>query len=122
MNKAMLGTALSGLVFPGLGQVVLGRRTLGVLLMILSSTGLAGCLSGYIQRLPALISLLMEQAEHNGLDPLRSFSATMQWFTTDSGSLERFSLWLLGGCWLFSLIHAYLIGTALDRHPPSSPE
>ena len=114
MKESTKGALLSALVYPGLGQLLLGARFSGVLFAVLTTTGLLI----FIYRLTIRISRAMDQilpALTGNLGDLRKIFAIIDQSTYSDWSGEIISLMVVVICWGASIIHAYWVGCRLDR-------
>ncbi|MEA2083602.1 MAG: hypothetical protein U9O82_05050 [Thermodesulfobacteriota bacterium] len=114
MKKAVKGALLSGLVYPGLGQVVLGRPGTGIAFILAATAGIGMI----IYKIMTSISLIMDQTismvENGGVSFNKIVQISMN--VTQSGfSLFNSAPILFFLCWLGSIIHAYFVGDKLDR-------
>ncbi|MCF6290923.1 MAG: hypothetical protein L3J03_08020 [Desulfobacterales bacterium] len=123
MNQKMKGALLSGLVFPGLGQIFLGRKLLGVALIGLTAAGIAGIVAGLMQRLPLIIDLLQKELQQGTLDSARILAISNQAAASGTTALENIGMILLVSCWAASIVHALVAGTRRtgDHSGPGSP-
>jgi hypothetical protein len=98
---------LSGLMFPGLGQMYLKRYLRGLILMMLAFLGIAAivavAVAGALESLKAL-SLEGGTADLNALANLAAASSKSRDIYINAGYL------LIACCWVFSVIDAYIIG------------
>ena len=114
MKTSIKAALLSALVFPGLGQMHLKRYVRGLIPMVLVLTGLG---------------VLIVQATVGALQVLDKIQIQLQGGTVDMNAVSNLaagssthgdpysSLISLGiaGCWVFSVIDAYLLGKEKDR-------
>ena len=126
MKKAAKGALLSGLVYPGLGQVVLGRPGVGLVFILAATAGIGTI----IYKIMTSISLIMDQAmsmvESGGVsyDKIVHISINV---VQNGSPLLNSAPTLLFLCWLCSTIHAYIVGGRLDQRenqpqlPPKLP-
>ena len=109
MKESTKGALLSFLVYPGLGQLVLGFKSSGVLFAALST----GCL--------LLISYRLTMRIYQALDPIISLLANnslslskaveiLNQSSYSSWRVEGFSLGALLLCWVAAGLHAYFAG------------
>jgi len=70
MNNAVTGTLLSGLVFPGLGQVVLKRYKRGIALMLTVSVSLTVIMTKAVQIALAILKQVDLQAGQTNLSAI----------------------------------------------------
>ncbi len=115
MKKAIRGTLLSGLVFPGLGQVVLGRRLLGAGIILATTLALVLLVMGLSQRVGVMSEQLLPLLEQGtvGLDKI--IEVVLRNATSSGGGVESFATPLLLACWLGSSLHAFFLGWRLER-------
>lgn len=124
MKKAIKGALLSGLVYPGLGQVVLGSTGVGLAFILVATAGI----STIIYKIMTSISLIMDQtismAESGGVSYDKMVRISINAVQNGSPLLDSTPT-LLFLCWLCSIIHAYIVGGSLDRlgnHPRLPPK
>ena len=114
MKASIKGVLLSGLVYPGVGQLILGRAVSGILFIVLATAGFIVLIYRMIQRCSRLIEQVLPLLADNRLN-----AATLkQILDADSGGgwrLETISLIVLGGSWLAAMVHAYVVGRKIDR-------
>ncbi len=114
MKESTKGALLSALVFPGLGQLVLGSKLSGAFFAALTIGGLL------------VIIYRITIRVNRALDPILSSLAenTLNWSKLveivnrspyDSWRVEGFSLVFLLACWAGAGVHAYLAGQKVDR-------
>ena len=114
MKTSIKAALLSALVFPGLGQMYLKRYVRGLIPMVFILTGLG---------------VLIVQATVGALQVLDKIQIQLQGGTVDMNAVSNLaagssthgdpysSLISLGiaGCWVFSVIDAYMLGKEKDR-------
>ena len=114
MKASTRGMLLSGLVYPGLGQLILGRMTSGVILVVIATVTLVALIYRFVQRVYGLVDRILPLLAENALD-----IATLKEMLTQDGAggwgLEKFCLIGLVGCWLIAIGHAYFVGKKIDR-------
>ena len=114
MKESTKGALLSLLVYPGLGQLLLGFRISGVLFAVLTAAGLL-----------VIIYRITIRMFH-ALDPILSSAAdkNLQWGEViniirqgpyDTWQVESICLIFLLVCWLTAGVHAYFAGSRIDR-------
>ncbi len=114
MKQSLKGALLSGLVYPGLGQYVLGRKGIGTSYMAV----ITACIIYIVTRVIKLISVALEQMtqmiEKGSSDIFNPLETA---FKSSYGSswLDNAVPFVILFCWIGSIIHAYLIGRELDR-------
>lgn len=120
MDNAAKGALLSGLVFPGLGQIILKHYGRGVILLIVTTLGLVAIMVEAIQ----LTYTLMEKiALAGGIVEIGDIWEMAVGVSSASAVIKIYILLvLLTGCWIISIIDAYLIGRKIDKAQMSSGE
>ena len=112
MNKSLKGALLSGLVFPGVGQVVLKhyKRGLAIMLAVLVS------LSVIVVKAVQLALAILEKIDlEGGAINIDTISDTVTQVSTNSGDLTlNFFLFLIIACWIIGTVDAYRIGGKKD--------
>lgn len=108
---------LSGLVYPGVGQLVLGRVASGIAFIIFTTAGLIVIIYRIVQRAFQVIDQLLPLLADNRLD----VTALNEKLSRDSGAgwgLETICLVVIAGCWLAAIGHAYFVGKEIDEKSP----
>jgi hypothetical protein len=113
MTNALKGALLSGLVLPGLGQIVLKHYKRGLALMLVVLVGLAVMVVEAAQL--ALAVLARIESEGGALDMGTLANTATEAATTYDGRLFNFCLFVIVACWIVSIVDAYLIGQKKDR-------
>jgi hypothetical protein len=115
MKNATKGMLLSGLVYPGLGQLILGHVVSGLIFVLLATTGFTVLLYRIMQRAARVIDHILPLLADKKLD----LHTLIELLNRDSGAgwrLENICLIGIVGCWLFAAGHAYFVGKKRDRH------
>jgi len=112
MKSSLKGALLSGLIFPGLGQVILKHYTRGIALMLTVLIGLFVIVVKAVQH--ALTILEAIESQSRALD-MSTISSTAMQVTTSSDSLvfNLLSL-LIIFCWIIGVVDAYRSGRKTD--------
>ncbi len=111
MKKAIIGALLSGLIFPGFGQVYLGKKGVGLALILSTNLGLAGIALGLVLRLPLIMEKIQPELEKAPLNFEQLLELSVRYAGVGGGSLwEIISLVILAGSWLFAVAHAFHAG------------
>jgi len=112
MNNALKGAFWSGMIFPGLGQVVLKHHKRGavIMLMVLISMSVV-----VVKAVRSALAILEEIELESVAINMSSISNSATQASTTSGSLT-FNLVLLLTilCWIFGVVDAYRIGKEKD--------
>ena len=113
MSKALKGVLLSGLVFPGLGQIVLKQYRRGVVFVLAVTAGMALLMIKVAQTAMAIVEKAGPAADN--MDINRMVTSTNQ-AVAEAGTLGyNLALILIIGAWLFGAVDAYFVGRKLDR-------
>jgi len=112
MKNALRGALLSGLVFPGLGQIVLKHHRKGAFLVFLVLSGLVMFVTLAVRQ--AMVVLEKIQTAGGKLDP-ETINSTAHQVAADQASQRlNFLFFFLIFCWIFSVIDAYRLGKKKD--------
>jgi len=112
MRSSLKGALLSGLVFPGLGQMVLRHFRRGVVLASIVFAGLAVIVVKAVQK--SLVVLEKIKAEGGTIDTGTISQTAAQATTASEGLMMNALLLLLVVCWIFGIVDAYRIGKKMD--------
>ncbi|OGP31580.1 MAG: hypothetical protein A2073_02885 [Deltaproteobacteria bacterium GWC2_42_11] len=120
MSNSLKAALLSGLVFPGIGQVVLKRYRRGMVLML---TVLA-CLSVIVAKAVQQAFSILKQIELAGgvinMDAISNVAT--QSSTTSDGLVFNSVLSLIIVCWILGVVDAYRIGKKRDLEEQSTSQ
>jgi hypothetical protein len=112
MKSSTKGALLSGLVFPGLGQVILKHYKRGAVIMLAVSASLLVIVIKAVQHALAILEKI--ESEGGAIDISTISNAATQ-ATTSSGSLIfKIALLLIMLCWIIGVVDAYRIGKKRD--------
>ena len=114
MKESTRGLLLSGLVYPGLGQLVLGQVAAGVLFMLLTTAAFFVFIYRMVQRAVHVIDKILPLLANNEID----VNTLNEQFSRDSAGgwgVETISLIGIAGCWLAAMVHAYFVGKKMDQ-------
>ena len=112
MNNSLKGVLLSGLVFPGLGQVVLKHYKRGAALMLAFTVTLLTILIIAVQQASTILEKI--DIEGGAIDIDTISNAVSQASTTSQSYTLKLLSWLLIFCWVIGVIDAYRIGRKKD--------
>ena len=115
MKKSTRGALLSGLVYPGLGQLVLGLAFSGVFFMSLATAGLIVFVYSIFQRAARGIDEILPLLANNQLD-FNTLKELISRHSAGGWETEAISLIGIAGCWLTAIFHAYFVGKKLDSN------
>jgi hypothetical protein len=112
MNYALRGALLSGLVFPGLGQVMLKHYKRGAVLMLAITATLMAVLIKAVQQAFTILEKI--ESEGGEIDMSTILSTATQASTTSDSLIFKLLLWLIIFCWVIGIVDAYRIGRKKD--------
>ncbi len=112
MKNSIKGAFWSGLIFPGLGQVVLKHYKRGAVIMLLVLVSMSVIV---VKAVYSALAILENIETEVGAISMSSISNAATQASTISGSLT-FNLVLLLTilCWIFAVVDAYRIGKEQD--------
>ncbi len=112
MSKALKGALLSGLVFPGLGQIVLKFYLRGVAFILAAVIGVAVVMIKAAQTAMAIVEKTGPAAEN--LDINQMMNTTRQAVAEAGTTGYKLAVLLILFAWLIGMVDAYLLGRRLD--------
>jgi len=114
MKESTKSTLLSALVYPGLGQLVLGLKLSGALFAVLTTAGLLVVIYRLTIRIYHALDSILSSLADNTLN-WRTLIEIVNLSTYPSWEVEGISLVFLLSCWAAAGVHAYLAGQKIDR-------
>ena len=118
MKNSMKGALLSGLVFPGLGQIALKHYWRGGALILAVMAGLYIMIATDIQQAYAILDTIEAEGGMPDSDTI-SQAAAQAVAASDSPMITAVSV-LIMVCWIVGIIDAYRIGKQKDLEGQSS--
>jgi TM2 domain-containing membrane protein YozV/cbb3-type cytochrome oxidase subunit 3 len=118
MNNSLKGALLSGLVFPGLGQVILKHYQRGIALMVTVLVSLLVIIVKAVQQ--AFIILEKIELEGGPIDMSTISDAAIQSSTTSDNFIFNVVAILIIICWIVGVVDAYRIGNKKDKEEHST--
>lgn len=112
MNSAIKGGLLSGLVFPGLGQVVLGKYKRGAAIILVVIVSLAVIVVDIVQQ--ALDLLEQIELQGDAIDINAISNAAAQESARSGGAMINILMLVVVICWVGGTVDAYRIGRKKD--------
>ncbi|OEU68072.1 MAG: hypothetical protein BBJ57_11855 [Desulfobacterales bacterium PC51MH44] len=112
MNNSLKGAVLSGLVFPGLGQVVLKHYKRGAVLILTVLLSLSVIVVKVVQQALAILEKI--ESEGGTIDKNTISNAAAQASTTFGSLTFNLVLLLIMLCWIIGVVDAYRIGKKMD--------
>ena len=120
MKSSVKGALLSGLVFPGLGQVVLRHYKRGVALMLTVSLSLVLLVMKAIRQ--AFVILKKIETEGLVIDMSTIASTAAQASTASDSLVYNCILLLIIFLWIIGIVDAYRLGRKMDFEEHSTSE
>jgi hypothetical protein len=117
MRRSIKAALLSGLLFPGIGHMILGKYLRGAILMLSALIAVAVIVTNVITQALTVIDRINNgeiSAEVGTIAELVSKSANGA-----EGSLLNIATLVVGAVWLFGIIDSYRIGISQEREPIS---
>ena len=118
MTKAVKGALLSGLVLPGLGQIVLKQYRRGVVLMLTVLVGIAVIIVKAVQQAVKIFDSLVSTGDVIDADAI-SLAVSQSTALSDSVFFNLLQI-VIVICWIYGIIDAYKIGKQQDLNPAES--
>jgi TM2 domain-containing membrane protein YozV len=112
MKTSIKAALLSALVFPGLGQMHLKRYVRGLIPMVLVLTGLGVLI---VQATVDALQVLDKIQLQGGTVDMNAVSNLAAGSLTHGDPYSSLISLGIAGCWVFSVIDAYLLGKEKDR-------
>lgn len=109
MKSSIKGVLLSGLVYPGAGQVVMGRWFSGYFFIILTTAGLGLLMYRIYIRVLFILTEVIPQITPD-ISIMTKISSILTQAPYTSWRLESYCLSFVGCCWLAAVVHAYIVG------------
>lgn len=113
MTKSTKAALLSGLVFPGIGHMVLKQYLRGSVLMLSALTASSIILTKVFQR-----ALTIVERIENGVIPLDPVVIAEAVSNSSSGAdsfIESTTMVVLVACWLIGIIDSYRLGVTQEK-------
>ncbi|TET68428.1 MAG: hypothetical protein E3J56_11415 [Candidatus Aminicenantes bacterium] len=120
MNNSLKGAFLSGLVFPGLGQVVLKHYKRGVVIMLTVLVSLSVIVIEAVQKAFTILEKI--ESEGGAIDMNTISNAATQVSTTSDSLIFSFALLLIIFCWIIGVVDAFRIGKKKDIEQQSTSQ
>jgi len=114
MRQSIKGSLLSGLVYPGTGQLALGCIYCGAIFLFLTTTGLVVLIYRIAKRIYLILDQLMPMLARDGLDFRKIVELSGQ-TSYPTWNIEVISLTVVLCCWMISIFHAYYFGKKQDK-------
>lgn len=112
MKNATKGALLSGLIFPGLGQLVLRQYRRGAAIMLVVLTSLAVIVIEILQQALAILEQLELQGD--AVDITAISNTAVQESAQSGGVMVNVLLLVVCACWIAGTVDAWRIGRKID--------
>jgi hypothetical protein len=112
MNNSLKGALLSGLIFPGLGQVMLKHYKRGAVLVFVVTASVLAFIIKAVQQAFTILEKI--ESESGAIDISTISNAATQVSTTSESLIFKLLLWLIIFCWVIGVVDAYRIGRIKD--------
>ncbi|MDH3612719.1 MAG: hypothetical protein OEU90_02740 [Gammaproteobacteria bacterium] len=113
MKRSTKAALLSGLVFPGIGHMVLKQYLRGSALMLAALIAMSLIVRAAISR-----ALIVVDRINSGEIPIETRAITEAIANSTGGAespIVKISLIVLGACWLIGIIDSYRLGKAQEN-------
>lgn len=113
MKKSSKAALLSGLIFPGIGHIVLKQYLRGSVLMLFALVALSVIVTTIYRRALTIVDRI-----NSGDIPVDTGAiAEMVSSSTSSADsfIENIAVGILGACWLIGIIDSYRLGVAQEK-------
>ena len=113
MKGSSKAALLSGLIFPGIGHIVLKQYLRGSVLMLFALVALSVIVTRIYQRALTIVDRI-----NSGDIPVDTGAIAEMVSNSTSGadsSIENIAVVVLGACWLIGIIDSYRIGVAQEK-------
>jgi len=113
MKRSSKAALLSGLIFPGIGHIVLKQYLRGSVLMLFTLVALSVIVTRIYQR-----ALTIVDRVNSGDIPIDTGAIAEMVSNSTSGAdsfIENIALIVMGACWLIGIIDSYRLGVAQEK-------
>ncbi len=113
MKKSLKGALLSGLVFPGAGQIALNQKARGIIMICI----IIACFCVIIAKGTQIALAILQKFEaEGGVIDIQTISVASSSAVAASDSyVMQGGILLIIFCWIFGIIDAYRIGNKMDQ-------
>ncbi len=113
MKRSSKAALLSGLIFPGIGHIVLKQYLRGSVLILFALVALSVIVTRIYQRALTIVDRI-----NSGDIPVDTGAIAEMVSNSTSGAdsfIENIAVIVLGACWLIGLIDSYRLGVAQEK-------
>jgi hypothetical protein len=114
MKPSIKGALLSGLVYPGSGQLILGRIFAGGTFIVLTTIGFGVLIYRIAERLFRILDQVLPMLAEDDLD-FSKIIDSMDQSSYSSWDVELISFVWVVICWVSAAVHAYVAGKRIDN-------
>jgi TM2 domain-containing membrane protein YozV len=112
MKHSIKAALLSGLFFPGTGQIALKHYKRGIALLLTVSV----CVFYIVKQAVNQAFSILDQFSQSGTVDMNAIThAATQVSGASDSTLVNVAYLVITGCWLFGIIDAYVIGKSMDN-------
>ena len=120
MKNSLKGAFLSGLIFPGLGQISLKHYKRGIVIMLTVLVGMSVFIVKAVQHAHGILEKIESQG---GAISISTISNAATQASATSGNLTfNLALLLVIICWIIGIVDAYRIGKIKDIEEGSTSQ
>ena len=113
MKRSSKAALLSGLIFPGIGHIVLEKYLRGSVLILFALVALSVIVNRIYQRALTIVDRI-----NSGDIPVDTGAIAEMVSNSTSGAdsfIENIAVIVLGACWLIGVIDSYRLGVAQEK-------
>lgn len=113
MKRSSKAALLSGLIFPGIGHIVLKQYLRGSVLMLFALVALSVIVTRIYQQALTIVDRI-----NSGDIPVDTGAIVEMVSNSTSGAdsfIENIAVLVLGACWLIGIIDSYRLGVAQEK-------
>ena len=113
MKRSSKAALLSGLIFPGIGHIVLNKYLRGSVLILFALVALSVIVNRIYQRALTIVDRI-----NSGDIPIDTGAIAEMLSNSTSGAdsfIENIAVIVLGACWLIGVIDSYRLGVAQEK-------
>ncbi len=113
MKRSSKAALLSGLIFPGIGHIVLKQYLRGSVLMLFALVALSVIVTRIYQRALTIVDRI-----NSGDIPVDTDAIAEMVSNSTNGAdsfIENIAVIVLGACWLIGIIDSYRVGVAQEK-------
>ncbi len=113
MTKSTKAALLSGLIFPGIGHIVLKQYRRGSMLMLVALVAMSAIVKIAFQQAQAIVDRVVSGEASLDAGVISELLADSS--NDADGLVSSISMVVFIACWLFGIIDSYRVGVALQE-------